>query len=496
MAKSILLLTLLFNSVISFAQTVLQPADMKYDLAILKATWQNVHAGLYRYNTPAQMDQYFKELDARTAKPLTLREFYIRLSQLNTKLKCGHSYVSFYNNKKAIKNELYSYMCMPLLFKVIDNRFIITHHLTQDKNIQPGDEIVSINGITTKTIIDSLLTVSRADGNNGNNKKLDNISVYPSDLGIDDYCLFDVFFPLFFKENINATDYTLVINSNGITSKQSMQGISKHEREKMYSDKYGAIPKEQNTWYVKKITKHTVLLRIGDFSTYNWKFDFNAYLDSIFTDFRKYAYSNLIIDIRQNEGGADEARDAVLSYLSEKSFGCANPVRRLYRFQSIIDSLKPNLVTWDDEFKADKKGYVKTNDGYYEKENEKWNCTEITPKANYFKGNIYLITDATNSSTTFTMANYLKQNKIATLVGETTGGTQQGINGGQIFFFYLPNSKIEMDVPLIWQRPVTDKPDEGIKPDYEVHTTPADIAGNKDPQLDFILNKLIPAGSK
>jgi hypothetical protein len=49
-----------------------------------------------------------------------------------------------------------------------------------------------------------------------------------------------------------------------------------------------------------------------------------------------------------------------------------------------------------------------------------------------------------------------------------------------------------MDLPLIWQAPAKKQPDEGIHPDYEVKTTPEDLTSGNDPQLRFVLEKLIP----
>ena len=48
------------------------------------------------------------------------------------------------------------------------------------------------------------------------------------------------------------------------------------------------------------------------------------------------------------------------------------------------------------------------------------------------------------------------------LVGQPTGGNQRGITGGAFFFLRLPNSKIEVDVPLIGQYPATEQPDGGL----------------------------------
>jgi hypothetical protein len=48
----------------------------------------------------------------------------------------------------------------------------------------------------------------------------------------------------------------------------------------------------------------------------------------------------------------------------------------------------------------------------------------------------------------------------------------------------LPNSKIEIDIPLIGYYPLTEQPDKGIQPDIEVQLTISDILSNKDKVLE------------
>jgi hypothetical protein len=473
----------------------LSPNQLKKDLALVKSVWENVHPGLYRYNTPAEIEGYFNELDRQTNRPMPLRQFFILLSQLNIKLRCGHSFVSYYNNKRSLKAKLCSTVFLPVLYRVVDGKFIVSHNLTEHPGIQPGDELTAIDGIPVQRIIDSLLTVSKADGLNGLNKQLDNITIYPRDLNPKGYCLFDIFFPLFFRENLEEPTFNLRIRpfGKGGAAEYRCKGLAKEERHSVFVQRYQEVPKNEASWYLKPVDASTAIFRLGDFATYNWKFDFNHYLDSIFTHLKMKGYENLIVDIRQNEGGADEARDAVLSYLTDKPIGCANAVRRCYRYRSIPDSLLPYLDTWDQGFKQPKPDsvYVLTPDRFYENKQPGSDCDEIWPKPNHFKGNIYLITDATNSSATFIMADAVKRNGLGKIVGEKTGGTQQGINGGELFFFYLPHSGIEMDVPLIYQAPFSEKPDDGILPDFEVKTTAEDLAKMGDPQLAFILKELV-----
>jgi C-terminal processing protease CtpA/Prc len=102
------------------------------------------------------------------------------------------------------------------------------------------------------------------------------------------------------------------------------------------------------------------------------------------------------------------------------------------------------------------------------------------------EGKTFLITDASNSSATFYLARVMKLGKVATLVGQTTGGTQKGINGGAMFFLRLPNSGIEMDIPLIGNFPYSEAPDLGIVPDVVVERTLEDVIQGKDSEVEAV----------
>ena len=94
----------------------------------------------------------------------------------------------------------------------------------------------------------------------------------------------------------------------------------------------------------------------------------------------------------------------------------------------------------------------------------------MQPANNHLNTHVYLLTSATNSSAGLLFADALKTHKLATLVGQTTGGNQKGITAGALFFIQLPNTKIEVDVPLIGMdyAEAAKRPDAGILPDLVV----------------------------
>nr|WP_314492616.1 S41 family peptidase [uncultured Chryseobacterium sp.] len=497
MIKQIIIIFFLISTSTIFGQNTtsnLTKEERLKEVDLIRSTFVNLHPGIYRFNSPHEIENYFKNLKQKISKDINNEQYFILLSELTTFIKCGHTYLNPYNQTDETINNYFSISFMPFLYVVIDNKFIITHNLSENKTIKAGDEIISINGIKVKTIIHSLLNVSRADGNNGLGKKIDNLKIVPTNIITTNYSLFDIYFPLYFPKNFNTKNYSFVIKT--FTHKNintNLKSLTKKERQDIYFANFGAIPVNEKNWEFKFINKETAYLRLGDFAIWKWKDDYKKYLDSIFTDLHSSSAKNLIVDIRGNEGGDDNARTEVLSHLINKPFGCENQMRRLYTFLSVPDTLLPYLKTWDKEFKRPKNvnDYIKTPDDYYEKiDNSKSNCVVTYPKENVFDGEIFLLINSSNSSTTFIMSDIFQQTHTGKLIGETTGGTKKGINGGQFFFLNLPYSKLEIDIPLIWQTYIESRPDEGIIPDYEVRANQKDIHYGIDTQLKFILNKI------
>jgi len=90
----------------------------------------------------------------------------------------------------------------------------------------------------------------------------------------------------------------------------------------------------------------------------------------------------------------------------------------------------------------------------------------------------------------FRVAEVKNKLKLGVIVGEPTGGTKRGLNGGQMFFLTLPNSKFEIDLPIVHYYH-KGFPDEGVMPDYVVETTREAIQNDQDRQLSFTLKMLV-----
>lgn len=460
---------------------------MKREIILLQQALTSLHPGVYRYQTPKEAEAVFAHYRKAVSHPMIRERYFILLSQLLTHLHCGHTYTNYWNQPKSLQKQLYTESCLPLLFHMIGNQMIITHNLSNVSSIKPGDQILTINGIPVKQIVDSLLTISPSDGMHGMTRKLDNISIEPLDADTSNYNLFDIYFPLFFPKNFNVKSYELSFQHKNI----NVAAITKKERLSIYSARFGVLPVHEKNWSVN-FKGQIAIFKIGDFETWEWKADYHHFLDSIFTIIKENHIDRLIVDIRGNGGGDDAARDEVFSYLTNKPFGCEDPMHRRFRFLSIPSNLLPYLQTWNNSFKQTKNAddYVHFPDGLYESKIElNTPCDPIQPKANHFTGKICLLTDSRNESTTFTLAKLFRTEGLGQIVGEATSGNQQGINGGQFFFMYLPYSHVEVDIPLVWGAYIGNKPDTGIKPDILIPVTQISIATQKDVALEYLLKK-------
>jgi C-terminal processing protease CtpA/Prc len=150
--------------------------------------------------------------------------------------------------------------------------------------------------------------------------------------------------------------------------------------------------------------------------------------------------------------------------------------------------LRGPLDTWDKSFLMLGRDATRYDARFLElKSAESGGSSIIAPAAPRFAGKVAVLVSATNSSATFQFARSVQRNRLATLIGEPTGGNRRGINGGAYFFVRLPDSGLEFDLPLIGYFPTTPQPDAGILPDVLVPLTAAWLASGRDAVLERAL---------
>ena len=479
------------------AKRLLTAAQMKEDFDVLRKTLTTLHPGIYRYQTTESLEKVFGELKSKIKNPLPESEFFLLVSQLSNQIYCGHTYANPYNQNGILREKLFNGAAyLPFYFRIIAGKFVVTEDASAN-SLSKGSEITKINGVSAKAIIEKLSTVTKGDGRNNVGNRLQSIEL--TRFEAERYALFDWYFPLFFP----LKDEIFTIEAIDFATKKLLRfqvpAVTKETRTAEMAKRYGTPPTYDDGWKFEIQNDSTGYLKIDNSITWRLKtIKFKEFLANAFAELRAKNVKNLIIDWRGNGGGDTDIGFELAQYLAKKNLPPYLLSRRLVRTVMPQISLAEYLDTYSKELKSVVQSglpantYQKVEDGYFEiSPNESTTSyPPVVPDANNFQGRTFIVSDASNASAAFQFLDYAQKNKLGMIVGQATGGSKQGINGGNYFFLRLPNSSIEIDVPVYFIAPLTAQKDESVVPDVAVRRQPADIGNRFDREL-MTIKKLI-----
>jgi len=209
-----------------------------------------------------------------------------------------------------------------------------------------------------------------------------------------------------------------------------------------------------------------------------------------FNAIREKGITNLVIDVRKNQGGCGLASDELLKYLANKPFRQIekNEQRLVPEFFELCEQFDLNINRiMADEYGIDleklksrgdyKPGMTVAGQGQFK---------DPHGLSDRFKGSIYLLIAKPTFSAASNFAAAVKYFEIGTLIGQETSGKKD--HYGQIVPIQLPNSGLNGQVSTAHFITVGGVEDSGsVKPDYEVRQKPEDTAKGVDTVLEFTL---------
>lgn len=476
------------------ADTLLRAEALREDARVLRSALEELHPGLLRYNTPAQVERAFARLERTFSRDRSLPEAYLAIAGLLGGLRCGHTFPNPANQPRAVAEAVFrGTPRVPFYFRWLDGRMVVTRDASASGAFPPGTEVLAVNGVPARRILERLLPFSRTDGGN-EAKRLASLELLPAAR----WQAFDVYFPHLFPPPPGAWRFR-VRAPGGAVRTVDAPPVDAAQRTALYDSLLAARRDTASPpWTLRFPDARMAVLEMPTWVTYNDRWDWEGFLRRAFGELAARGTPALVIDLRGNEGGS-AVGNVLLSHLVDAPV-TLDRFRRFTRYRRLPEALRPHLDTWDRSF--DDWGEAATpsaeRPGFFRlvRAGEDTAGTVIRPAAPRYAGRVFVLVGAANSSATFEFALAARERGLATLVGQPTGGNRRGINGGAFYFLRLPRSRIEVDLPLVAQFPTSPQPDAGIAPDVEVRVTAADLAAGRDPELEAVRRSLAAGGAR
>lgn len=458
--KKCLSLLLLFAFLHAYGQHErLSIKEMKADIRFLKSALEESHPNLYYYSPKSAINACFDSLNSQLDTSMSDLEFYRYITPLCSYIKDGHTIFL----PGARTTDYYNENAPFFPFKIYwtgEKMYVELNYTTRDE-IENGAEILSINRVPAGEIMQTCLSRMMRDGEN---------QTYPIWV-LNNW--FNEYYSYFYGHP--ASFFIEYRRDDGSIQTKTVKGISKQEifdnRAKRYPDRTFSrtYHQKEGSGILLEIDKEKnfALLTIKDFEneilnkTYHQHFfkTIKHYFDRI----QESGVGNLILDIRNNQGGDIENGQYLLSYLMSK------PFRLVDSYSRVVHSAEELETNRNKPSRGPSQGVFK-------------------PKSDAFKGNLYLLVNGGSFSNSGIVTSAIRAEKRGTIIGEETGGNERLINGDAKGII-LPNSKITVDIPTLeFQiREKSKNTGHGIVPDVLIKPTIHEMMKGRDEILEYAI---------
>lgn len=503
---ALLLLVVLFTSCVSVKkhneklQIPLGVEELRKDVDFANTKLQQLHPNLYWYISKEKLDYKFDSLRTTITKPLKPNEFYRKLAPVISQVREGHLRLVAADKrltKKEIKNlKKQKGLLSRYNFVLDDDQIFVLDNADKIPNMQVGTVILRIKDIPVKDLLEKYRPFVNSDGFNTTFQKYILARRWPSyftaEYGIMDSVkvetkLRDEIKTFYLRrEKISTEEKKSTEKENKkLTKSQSGKTKDYNIRTKSFNRDLQFPTKDSTVAYMK----------IKTFSgTYSRKF----YKES-FAALKKSPADILILDVRDNLGGSLSEINNLYSYLVPDKFKFIEDIEVTSRFSMFHADyfkgtslfLKPFLLAgYPIYLLGTALSVKKENDKFYLRNNGIFALRK--PKDDNFKGKVYLLINGSSFSASSILASKLKDEGRAFLVGEETGGANDGTVAGRYSTEKLPKSKLYLPIGLMLIQPHIDfsNTKKGVTPHQEILLTTQQILEKKDIQLNWILGEI------
>ena len=467
--------------------------SLQEDFQIFKTTLQEAHPSLFRFIDKNTLEQKFDSIYQQIDQPLTTLDFAKQLSFLIAQIQDGHTSISHTNDFWEYFGEYARVFPFYLIF--IEDRAYVLFNGSQDKGIQVGSQILSINGQSIANIKKELYQYMASDAN---------VESYKS------WRINEVF-PLLYFRFIDRPNVFNIRYINPGSSQIQNSSISALTRE-LISDNISDNFKNQKGYKYYLLNNHkaphrieflrqgaTALLTIKGFWDIRLQ-TFPKFLKNAFELIKIKKCDHLIIDLRDNTGGKLAYSQLLYSYLTDKDFRISDSLA--WRFNKLtygqFTNLAPKPSNKTKNTATTNTNISTTQTAFQDSLNfssVSWNSDFLKPKLkqkikNRFTGRVTFLINGGSYSATNLFCVLAHRDKRGIFVGEESGGNyfeSTALIKGPIVL-RLPHTKVLVQIPwmrFIWAVNDYSHPNRGVVPDFEVKQNIKDLIKGGDSVINF-----------
>ncbi len=422
------------------AAPLLSSNEMIEDLDFLVRTLEQVHPKLLDGWSKEQQNTIKEVYLTASQEPLPLERFYFLADQIVTLLQDAHT-----NILPTSSSTLY--LNLPIYWAA-EGPVV----LRPTQELQKGDLLLELGGYSPTELLDELTKVIPAE--NEGWVKVQGVDMLTGQA---------------FLERLNLlveNKVHLKVDRNGAEIEVDVP-MSRQPR----ALGVGNTPYEVGGRLFNYVIDEKLSLGLLRIHTCEVNSEYLETLANFFGEVRQKGIRHVAVDLRNNFGGDSAVLDAFLRYVDVDS----------YRGYGSLIRFSPQAM---EKYGFDQDKGIQHHNSQIE---------SVSPKKNPFTGDLYVLTSPLTFSSGNWFAVILKDNGLATIIGEPTGN--QPSSYGDILSFTLPRSRLPLSVSYKqFTRPdqrLTDA--TSLEPDIFVPTTRQDIIDGRDAQMEKLKEIVVAA---
>jgi len=446
--------------------------QLRADLAFLRRALEEVHPGLYCYTPKDSLDQAFAHVAAQLTQPVGEAEFWRLVQPLVARVHCGHTRVQHSAAYRGWARQQPHYY-FPFTIAVRQNRLFVVENQSADPSLQPGTEVLAIEGHPTSEVLPRLRQLISADG-------------YGT--GFQDQELAAGFFDDYYAALYEAKPaYRLTLRDSTGQVRELVpaprpimptQGPAAPAAPPTAAEATARRLARLHTVRYPAELPATAILRLRSF---DYEEDYQAFHATTFAELAQKHVKRLVIDLRGNPGGNNALAVDLLNYLLSSPFVLTKSARARV--------VLPSFMSAD----ANSRAYFDTTqvkrlpDGTLTQASAALG-RQRPYRQPRFRGQVVLLVDGGTFSAASNFAASLRAQRRILILGQETGGTEAGLNGGVISRVELPHTHMVLQLPHFRLLTACASPQlgRGVRPDVEVVPTPRQVAAH----IDVLLSQL------